>query len=118
MLFADFINWAIEQSGVTNYKLAKRLNVSQTTIANWCNGVTEPREKKRAQVLSLFGVDEFDLEQGFPDVHLKEDLEKKEKLPGEGELTGLRKDAWDLIERMDDDTLKKFIKVAKAMLGD
>lgn len=84
MLFADFINWAIEQSGITNYKLAKRLNVSQTTIANWCNGVTEPREKKRAEALSLFGVDEFDLEQGFPDIHLKEDFEKQEKPSAQG----------------------------------
>lgn len=44
-------------------------------------------------------------------------VEQKEKPPAlGGGLTGLRKEAWDLIEAMGDDTLRKFIKAAKAML--
>ena len=48
MLFADFLKCAMEETGLSNYKLAKRLNTSQTTIANWLNGTSEPREKRRA----------------------------------------------------------------------
>lgn len=90
MLFADFINWAMEQADLTNYKLAKRIGVSQTTIANWANGTTEPRDRRRAEVLDLFGVDEYGLERGFPDIHYKEaqgQEVKKESPPQIGELT-------------------------------
>lgn len=88
MLFADFINWAMEQADLTNYKLAKRIGVSQTTIANWASGTTEPRDRRRAEVLDLFGVDEHDLETGFPDIHYKEvqgQEAKKESPPQGGE---------------------------------
>lgn len=76
MVFADFINWAMEQAGITNYKLAKRLGISQTTVANWANGITEPRERRRSEVLDLFGVDEADLDMGFPKIHYSEEKEK------------------------------------------
>lgn len=68
MLFADFLNYAMEQANITNYKLAKHLNISQTTVANWLEGKTEPREKKRAEVLWLFGVSEKDIETGCPKI--------------------------------------------------
>ena len=71
MLFADFLNYAMEQSGISNYKLAKDIGVSQTTVANWLNGTTEPRERRRAEVLNLFDVDEYDLDMGFPEIHYK-----------------------------------------------
>ncbi len=85
MTFDNFINWAMSQAGITNYKLAKRIGVSQTTVANWANGITEPRERRREEVLKLFGVDESDLEIGFPEIHYMPE-DKKEKPAPEGEL--------------------------------
>lgn len=38
MKFAEKIAELQEKHGETNYKLAKALGVSQTTIANWKNG--------------------------------------------------------------------------------
>lgn len=79
MLFADFLNCAMTQAGLTNYKLAKRLDISQTTVANWLDGTTEPRSKKRKDVLALFGVTEQDLEAGQFEIIYSEDAEQKEK---------------------------------------
>ena len=73
MLFADFLNWAMDLEDISKYKLAKRLSISQTTVANWLNGTTEPRPKMRKEVLDLFGTDESGLDEGFPDVHYKEE---------------------------------------------
>ena len=44
---------------------------------------------------------------------------QKEKPPAQGgELSPLKQEAWGVIQNMDDETLKKFIKAAKAMLGE
>ena len=44
---------------------------------------------------------------------------KKEEPPAQGgELSPLKQEAWGVIQNMDDETLKKFIKAAKAMLGE
>lgn len=77
VLFADFLNLALAQSGISNYKLAKRLGISQTTVANWLSGETEPRPKMRADVLKLFGVREQDLESGS--IHISYDDGETEK---------------------------------------
>lgn len=118
MLFADFLNCAMTQAGLTNYKLAKRLDISQTTVANWLDGTTEPRSKKRKDVLALFGVTEQDLEAGQFEIIYSEDAEQKEK-PTEiiGELSPVKQDAWNFIQMMDDNTLSKFIAMAKIALG-
>lgn len=99
MLFADFLNYAMEQTRLSKYKLAKRLDISQTTIANWLNGISEPREKKRAEVLDTFGVTEKDLEVGFPNIQYKE-----EKPTGKN-ADGLDKELVRLLCEMDEDGL-------------
>lgn len=44
---------------------------------------------------------------------------QKERPPAHGgELSPLKQEAWGVIQNMDDETLKKFIKAAKAMLGE
>ena len=73
MLFADFLNWAMELERVSNYKLAKRLDISQTTVANWRTGKTTPYPKMLERVLDLFSTDISGMEKGFPNVHYKEE---------------------------------------------
>lgn len=99
MLFADFLKCAMEETGLSNYKLAKRLNTSQTTIANWLNGTSEPREKRRAEVLDAFGVTEQDVETGNLKIKYK-----KEKPTGEN-TDGLSKDLVRLLKNLDEDGL-------------
>lgn len=84
MLFADFLNYALEQEDITKYKLAKRLGISQTTVANWLDGTTEPRQKKRKEILDLFSVTEFDLEEGFPKVRYKDEQKENPTPDGAG----------------------------------
>ena len=80
MCFADFLKYAMEKTELTNYKLAKMLEISQTTVANWLEGHTEPRSKKRKEVFDLFGVSETELNNGLPNCTLVVN-EKKEKSP-------------------------------------
>lgn len=86
MLFADFINYAMDQAGLTKYKLAKDLGVSQSTIANWMNGSSEPRKRRRAEVLDFFGVDEDGLEEGFPEIFYKGNQKEKPDAQGGGQF--------------------------------
>ena len=73
MTFAKFIKTALEQTGLTKYKLAKRLGISQSTVANWIDGKTEPHGKYRGQVLTIFGVTDDDLNGDSIVVHYQEE---------------------------------------------
>lgn len=113
MLFADFINYAMETADITKYKLAKRLGVSQSTVANWISGYSEPRDKRRAEVLELFGVDEYDLEQGFPEISYKE-AQKEPPQSEAGTVTGLRKEAIDLVMSLPESELDRLVRILRA----
>lgn len=89
MLFADFLNYAMEQTNLSNYKLAKQIGVSQTSVANWREGGREPRKKPKAAVLSLFGVTEEDISgDEFPLISYSDDRcapsGQKETPPAQG----------------------------------
>lgn len=99
MQFADFLKYAMEQAGISKYKLAKRLDISQTTIANWLNGLNEPREKKREKVLNLFGVKEENLLEEHPKIDYK-----KEKPTGKN-ADELDEELVRLLVEMDEDGL-------------
>lgn len=108
MPFAKFLNYAIEQTGVTNYKLAKEIGVSQTSIANWRDGITEPRKKPRAATLAFFGVTESDISgTEFPNVKIVPKTEKAPTPEGERQVTDsdLMFALWGDSEEMDEDDL-------------
>lgn len=44
--FKERLKEAMEQNGMTNYKLAKATGLSASTIANWLNGTTTPDSTK------------------------------------------------------------------------
>lgn len=93
-----------KKNGTSIKALERELGFGNGTISRWDKNV--PAIGKVKAVANFFNV---------PLAHLTGE-EQKEKPPGEGELSGLRKEAWDLIEATDDDTLRKFIKAARAML--
>lgn len=51
----------MDKRGITNYKLAKMLSCSQTTIANWLNGKTMPKGAMRKNLLNVLGMRESEL---------------------------------------------------------
>lgn len=115
MLFADFLNYAMEQANITNYKLAKHLNISQTTVANWLEGKTEPREKKRAEVLWLFGVSEKDIETGCPKILYRGESDQKEKptLQTESELDAETIELRGIWDSADEDERRALLEMAR-----
>lgn len=104
MLFATFLNYAMKTSNLSNYKLAKMIGVSQTSVANWREGGMEPRKKPKAAVLNLFGVTESDIAgDKLPTISYSDmgntGEKKKEKPHADGE--GLRKEIQELIRLYD-----------------
>ena len=43
-------------NGYSNYKLAKLLDISQSTVAYWLDGKGQPQRSKKKQLAELFGV--------------------------------------------------------------
>jgi transcriptional regulator with XRE-family HTH domain len=53
----------MEHNGTSNYRLAKEINVSQSTVANWKNGVT-PLPVYVQKVAEYFGISTAELIEG------------------------------------------------------
>lgn len=52
----------LEDKGMMQIRLAKKLNVSKQTITNWCKGYTSPtldQAQKLKEVLNLKSIDEL-----------------------------------------------------------
>lgn len=93
-----------KKNGTSIKALERELGFGNGTISRWDKNV--PAIGKVKAVANFFNV---------PLAYLTGEAQK-EKPPGKGELSGLRKEAFNLITQMDDKTLSKFIKAAKAML--
>lgn len=80
---------------------------SSGTVTGWKKGAI-PRDKVLFKIADHFGVDVSDL---------IGDGQKEKPPDGNGELTEKQKEAWELLKQMDNDTLEKFIRMAKVMLN-
>lgn len=56
MNFAQKLKEIKEINGISNYKLAKDINVSQTTVANWLNGKSVPNIDTCNELVKYFKV--------------------------------------------------------------
>ena len=61
MGFAENLSKLQAERGETNYKLAKALGVSQTTVANWLGGISVPRKLYLDAVAVHYGVTKDEL---------------------------------------------------------
>lgn len=87
MEFASFLNYAMDKTGITNYRLAKEVGVSQTSVANWRSGDRFPRKGPKEKVLKLFGVTDEDIKgYNFPEICLTGEEQKESPSQG-GELS-------------------------------
>lgn len=57
MEFSQKLKKLMEDNSLSNYKLAKELSVSPSTVANWLNGYTKPNKKAAEQIAEYFAVD-------------------------------------------------------------
>lgn len=79
-------------------------------ISMWINGTSKSYMKKLHQISAVHGVS----------IEYLMGEEQKEKPTNQngGELSPLKQKALDLIQRMDNDTLEKFIKIGETISGD
>lgn len=56
MNFAKRLAELMSESGFTNYRLAKLLECSQSTVANWIKDTTEPSPATKRRIANVFKV--------------------------------------------------------------
>lgn len=56
MEFYIKLNDLIKENRITKYKVAKDLHISQSTVANWCEGITEPKITQIKILANYFNV--------------------------------------------------------------
>lgn len=56
MSFSSNLAYLMERYRVSNYRLSKYLNSSQTAVKNWLSGENLPYVKTQKQIAELFGV--------------------------------------------------------------
>ena len=57
MKFSETLATLMKDKGESNYRLAKEIGVSQTTVANWLSGKNEPIPSIRKLLDHHFGID-------------------------------------------------------------
>lgn len=56
MNFAKNLTQIQSEHGETNYRLAKAIGVTQTSVKNWRSGVRLPHPKTREKIAAHYGV--------------------------------------------------------------
>ena len=56
MNFAERLAELMNANGFSNYRLAKLLDCSQTTVANWIKDITEPAPATKRRIANVFKV--------------------------------------------------------------
>lgn len=116
-----------EQSGKSREEVAELLGKSVKTIGHWETGYAQPDANTLFLLCTIYDADlnssfGFCSKQKSGANSVETELGKLSVLSnkdvGIEEFTGVKKEAWEMIQRMDDETLAKFIRAAKAMLGD
>ena len=76
MQFAYNLKFLMDQTGMTNYQLAKKLGCHQSNVAYWLSGERIPRKKMQLDIANIFNVSQSALMDGYVSVFLgKQQLE-------------------------------------------
>lgn len=90
MEFAQILKKLMDERQVTNYELAKKLDIHPTTVANWLDGAM-PRKKMLSRIADFFEVS--------TDYLLGAENEKS-PAPDGAELSELEKDILDRMSQL------------------
>lgn len=122
MPFAANLKYIMQKSGLSNYKLAKELGCSQSSIKNWLDDNNIPHTKTRIKIAEHFGLTLAELDGDEPPTlppaaAPEKDIKKDTAVSGDvSELSDLQREAWKAIRAMDDDTLRAFIMLARGKM--
>lgn len=115
-IYQERIRPLFDHSGLQDKELEALLNLPRGVIYKWGTGKYKSYQKYVPQIAAYFHVSTDYLLGNTDD---PTPVGQKEKPPAQGgELSPLKQEAWGVIQNMDDETLKKFIKAAKVMLGE
>lgn len=106
MFYVNFVNLC-NSIGKSPSAVAEEIGIKRSTVTRWKQGKSQT-DANIQKVASYFNVsiEELTAEN------------KKSPTPEGVELSPVRKEAWELIMKMDEETLRRFITAAKAMLGE
>ena len=106
MFYVNFVNLC-NSIGKSPSAVAEEIGIKRSTVTRWKQGKSQT-DANIQKVASYFNVsiEELTAEN------------KKSPTPEGVELSPVRKEAWELIMKMDEEALRRFITAAKAMLGE
>lgn len=83
MPIAQNLKYLLARFGVSNYRLAKLIGCSQTSVANWLSGETEPYKKTQEVIADLFGITVEELQgDSLPPIRLGSAVERRKASGG------------------------------------
>lgn len=80
IVFAKRLRFYLDQLGMTQVELAKKLGVGTTSVYNWCNGIKTPRMDKVDAMCDLFQCRRSDLIEETANPLTKRDTRDIEKI--------------------------------------
>ena len=87
-IFVQNLRYLMEHSGITQTDISRQLNVSSSTVSDWCSGKKFPRVDKLQRIADLLGVRSSTLttETGLQDYEDQQRLEALHHNPQLGML--------------------------------
>lgn len=115
-VYKDRIRPLFDKSGLQDKQLEELFSLPRGVIYKWGTGKYKSYKTYLPQIAAYFHVSTDYLLGNTDD---PSPAGQKEKPPAQGgELSPIKQEAWETIQKMDNETLKKFIRAAKAMLGE
>ena len=109
MTFSNTLKTLMESNGMTNYRLAKVLGCSQSSIANWLDGKTKPSPDRLQAIADCFHVSVSEL------------LGETKKAPvvsDKGDRSAMEQEFIELYRRLTPDQKKTVSALIHALLDD
>ena len=91
-------------------EFAEKLNMAHNLVTMWEKGQSTSYRSKVHEIADIYNVSVEWLKG-------ESDIKEKSPAPEGAELNEARQKAWELIKSMDENTLRRFIAAAEAMLG-
>lgn len=119
MQFAERLVMLMKKANVTNYRVAKEIGCSPTTVGEWVSGAKHPSARYIQALAGYFGVS-TDYMMGADDTDTEERYEKQEVLDM---LEEIRKNPelrtmFSITRNATPEQLRQYINVIKAIRGE
>lgn len=97
--FVKKLHYYMDLKGINQTDLMNNLDLSSSTVSNWCTGQKMPRMGKIQMLADYFGIEKSDL------------IEDKQDTLSSSQISKLKKQFIDRILTLDDETLTRYLKV-------